>query len=115
MKNILKQNNLPFLLLILSIGKTFVQPASVFDAIAIVAISVLFGFKLYLDHIKKPDFSQVVSDDFAKIRKELDSRIVAQEASHKEAMRHFETKVSTLNLAVSGKKAGGDSEFKWGR
>jgi hypothetical protein len=111
----LKQNNLPFLLLILSIGKTLVQPASIFDAVAIVAISVLFGFKLYLDHIKKPDFSQEVSDKFVKLQEEMVSKIEALDKLQVARMVDFETKVSTLNLAMTNKKTGSGDEFKWGR
>lgn len=114
MKNILKQSNLPFLLLILYIGKTFIQSASVFDSISIVVLSILFGFKLYLDHIKKTDFSQVFLDKIEELRKETKFNIAELDVVNKARFDKFDAKLSTVTLAVSTKTKGNSNEFKWG-
>jgi hypothetical protein len=110
-----KQNNLPFLLLILYIGKVFSQAPSLFDAIAIVALSLLFGFKLYLDHIKKPDFSQEISEKMEVLRNETLDRTANLERVMQSRLDDFDGKISGVTLAVSQKPKGNLDEFKWGR
>lgn len=115
MKHIIKQSNLPFLLLILYIGKPFLTSVTLFDSISIVALSILFGFKLYLDHIKKPDFSQELLDKLEELRNDTKSQIAELDAVNQAALREFDGKLSGVTLAVSNKSKGNNSEFKWGR
>lgn len=114
MTNTFKQSNVPFLLLILYVSKALFLPASLFDGISILALSVLFGFKLYLDHIKKPDFSQEVLNKIEALRNETKSNIHDLDIVNKERLKEFDGKISAVTLAVSHKSKGNSNEFKWG-
>lgn len=122
MKNILKQNNLPFLLLIGLIVKSILISSPVFDSVGIVALSSLFGFKLWLDHVKKPDYNA----DLAEIVDQLADRVIEQK---QELAEGFDTKnkqiveeINKINLRLSSvagnvaisQKTTNKPNFKWG-
>lgn len=105
MKRILDQKNLPVLMLFSYLLKSgiYYQPL---DSVIVVALAGLFGFKLWLDHIKKPDYSQ-----------EVDKQI-------KDMQLHYDEQINILNNKISGfnlmfQKNTGDSTnketFGWGR
>jgi hypothetical protein len=78
-KNQLKQSNLPFLLLIAVIVKSLLLSSPIFDSVAIIALSGLFGFKLWLDHIKKPDFNKELHARIDKNQDLFDARFIELE------------------------------------
>lgn len=75
MKSILKQSNLPFLLLVALLVKSIVLSSPIFDSVAISALSALFGFKLWLDHVKKPDHNQIILKEIEKVNKNAEIKI----------------------------------------
>ena len=104
MKNLLKQNNLPFLLLIGLIVKSVLISSPVFDSVGIVALSGLFGFKLWLDHVKKPDYNA----DLAKTVQTQNQALVDE-------INKINLKLSSVagNVAIS-QKATKKPNFTWG-
>ena len=113
MKNILTQKNLPFLLLIGLIAKSILASAPIFDSIAILALSSLFGFKLWLDHIKKPDFSQILFDKIEEIKKLTKDQISAVDVNNKETLSRLDGKVSTIALANAQKRKPDATGYGW--
>ena len=99
-----KQANLPVLLLSALFIKGLFFGAGAFVVISTFACTILFGYKLFLDHIKKPDFSQVVSDRFDKLEASFDSKIKELDTINKERTRKTEAKISTLTLGMGGDK-----------
>lgn len=103
MKNVLKQSNLPFLLLIGLILKSVLISSPIFDSVGIAVLSGLFGFKLWLDHIKKPDYNR-----------DLEARMVMNNEKISDAISDLNKRVSSVagNVAMS-QKATQKPNFKW--
>ncbi len=104
-----------YYLLILYIGKGFYQIPSLFDAVIIVSLSLLFGFKLYLDHIRKPDFSQELLEKLDELRAETKFDVADLEKVMTNRLTEFEGKISGVTLAVQQKPKGNANDFRWGR
>ncbi len=114
MKSYLKQTNIPFVLLFGQLIKSFILPVSIYDGLALVAFSVLFGFKLYLDHIRKPDFSQTVNDRVDAFINITEIRLKQMEAVHIDTLNKMDAKVSAVTLATQRKTAStGGTNFGW--
>jgi len=103
MKKILKQSNLAALLLFGLITKGFIEPSSLADSISIFAMSLLFGFKLYLDHVEIPDYSKEFTDKLDKVEKERDIQLQQMAELYEQRIKTVENKVSTLNLTITKK------------
>lgn len=112
MKSAFKQNNLPFVLLILMFIKSLFMASPVFDATAILVLSGLFGFKLWLDYIKKPDFNQDVIEMVEANRKYLDDKIEEMNIVHKDNINKIDGKLSAYGLNVAQKQQS-KTNFKW--
>lgn len=85
---------MPVFLLAALLLKSVLLASPVFDGIAITAVSVLFGFKLWLDHIKKPDFSQEVQENLDATREYLDSKIEDMKITHMDNVKKLDAKLS---------------------
>lgn len=70
-KNFLSSINFIVLMFLLVTGRAVIEGAGIGDAIAVIALCSLYGFKMFLDHNKK----QERLDD--KVQKELDDMKVA--------------------------------------
>ena len=55
MKSVLEQISLPFILLLGYFGYCFSKDPSFADSIIMGVLATLYGFKLYMDHIKKSE------------------------------------------------------------
>lgn len=99
----LKQSNLPVLLVVSLFIKSIYAPSPVFDGIGITALSILFGFKLWLDHIKKPDHNAILN-------KKVDENQVKTEKHIKE----LNDRISSIgaNIALTQKKQQ-NNKFSW--
>lgn len=105
MKKLLKQSNLPFLLLISLLVKSIIVSSPVFDSVGIVAVSALFGFKLWLDHVKKPDYNHLLNQKIDKKTDETQKKI-----------EELSEKISSIgaNVAFSQKdKKAQNNPFRW--
>lgn len=101
--NILKQSNLPFLVLVVYLAKSFFIPPNYFDYLVVGLSSLLFGWKLWLDHIKKPDISQEIYDLVEKYKKENEKIAEDTRTTLNEELIKFNTKLSNMSLSVGSR------------
>jgi predicted membrane protein len=104
-----EQKNLPFVILLLILVKAVFLPAALFDAVAITVSAILFGFKLYLDHIKKPDFSQEINDRLEKLNDDLNTKLEAQDRE----IKKLESWVSAQSLNSAATKKQSTGNYRW--
>ncbi len=110
----IKQSNLPFILLIFQIVKSVVYQNTIYDGVAIFTMSVLFGFKLYLDHIKKPDFSQDILEKFEEYKKLTEIKLKEVDDVNRQRVDEAIGKVSALSLSIQPKaRKPGESPYGW--
>lgn len=80
----LKKLNIPAVGFLSFLGCFIFKENNASMAIAAFALSGLYGFKLYLDHVKKPDFSKEVKIELDQIKGaiqviKIDKNIKSQE------------------------------------
>lgn len=102
MKNALNQSNIPIILLFLVFLKSIVISTPLFDSVAIIAASALFGAKLWLDHIKKPDYSI-----------ELNEKIEKMNHYYSEKMTELDIKVTSVSGAMNLGKVAPKAKMGW--
>jgi hypothetical protein len=99
----LKQSNLPFLVLVVYLAKSFFIPPEFFDYLVVGSSSLLFGWKLWLDHIKKPDISQEIYDLVEKYKEENEKLSEDTRTILNEELIKFNTKLSNVSLSVGSR------------
>jgi hypothetical protein len=111
------QKNIPVIVLALIILKHILIPFASFDAIAFVAASLLFGFKLFLDHKAQKD-----TEDLLEIvesnRKYLDDKINELDQVYTDAINKVDAKVTGHMIQKTQTPSSGtnaNSGFGWGR
>ena len=67
-------NALPLILLVSLVGLSFAKP-SISVSISIVGLAALWGYNLYLDSIKKPDYEKIFAERLEEINKVSKERI----------------------------------------
>ena len=116
MKNALKQSNLPFLLLIGLLLKSVLISSPIFDGVAVLALSTLFGFKLWLDHIKKPDHNQLLRDHVDRMFDEHQKQINKVHEKYDKQNDELSEKISSVgaNVALQQKRNNQtNKQFHW--
>jgi hypothetical protein len=73
MKKYFIQTNLPFIFILSYLITCIYRIPNINEAIIIVALSGLFGFKLWLDHNKKPDINKEYEKRFLKLEGYINS------------------------------------------
>lgn len=71
MKNVLKEVNLSFISLLSSIIYSGYVGPNAFNVAIISVLSVLYGWKIWLDHVKKPDYNYDLHEKFKSLEEEL--------------------------------------------
>jgi len=61
-------NALPLILLVSLVGLSFVKP-SISVSISIIGLCALWGYNLYLDSVKKPDYEKIFAERLEEINK----------------------------------------------
>lgn len=95
----LKQSNLPFLVLVVYLAKSQFIPVTGFDYLVVGSSSLLFGWKLWLDHIKKPDISQEIYDLVEKYKEENDQEAENTRKILNDELIKFNSKLTNFSLA----------------
>ena len=112
MKN---QKEFPIYLLFFILVKSILLPTAIFDAVAITSLVVLFGFKLFLDYNKKPDFSQEMIVRLNEATKILNTKIDKISGNVDEKINIVNGKVSAVMLNAAPKtKKPEEIKFGWG-
>ena len=116
MKNIIKLSNLPFLLLVVYIAKSFIVGSSFFDFGVITLMSFSFLYKLNLDKdilTDKEELKTIISQLESKVNKKIDEIEKGQNRDRVAA----EGKFSTLNLGLQRqpKTPQEKATYGWGR
>lgn len=115
MKSILKDSNVIVLFLLAFIVKAFLIQPGIGDSIAISSLSLLFGFKLWLDHIKKPDYNKEFLERLEKSEKDSEEHYKNLAELYEQRIQVVENKISTLNLNITKKQSVTDvkKQFGW--
>jgi len=71
LSNYLIQKNLPSSLLVVYIMFCLYEKPNYPDAIISIFLILLFGFKLYLDHIQKPDLNSKVLEELEQLKTQV--------------------------------------------
>lgn len=76
--------------------------------------SILFGFKLWLDHIRKPDPIPGYKKALDDIRKEFEVTLIQYKEAVNTRMEKTENKVGSLSMNLSSNpKKQQASDYKW--
>jgi hypothetical protein len=71
LSNSLSQKNFPLYLLLSYVTYCIINGSSYSDSIIIVILTTLFGFKLYLDSLIKPDINKEIIEEISIIKNQV--------------------------------------------
>ena len=119
MKNIIERLSLPFFLIvgylshILFLFYTEQRIPNIADAIIIGFLSILYGFNMYMGHIKKPDYNQILEDKFNLKHQDILLEINHLKDESKENMKVINGKVGALALQKGMKSSNAAQSLGW--
>lgn len=64
----------------------------------------LYGFNIYMDHIKKPDFSKSINESLQRLEDRVNVRLDTVSKENEQAIKEVNTKVGEVRLAASPAK-----------
>lgn len=109
MKKTLNRLSLPFFLIvgylshILFLFYSSQRIPNIADSVIIGFLSILYGFSLFMRHIKKPDEIEVLRKEFADYKMNLNNVLIKHENANIENMKIINGKVGAMALGQNMK------------
>lgn len=105
---------IPFLLLVSLVPFFYYNTPTISQAIIILAVSALCGYRYYAMDQERPDYVALFEDSFNEYKKSRDTELQEIVTKHEKAMVHLEKNVKelsasygkiTMEQATNGKKS----------
>jgi hypothetical protein len=95
--------------------KSLVLPSASFDGVAMCVLSLLFAAKLWLDHIKKPDFNQEILGIIQENREYLEEKFAERFEANHEDIKKVDAKISAIIVNSTQKPKSNTASYGWGQ